>query len=204
MTERDSNLHSESESDHITVFLGRAAQGDRDAQEQFCRLVYDQLRDAAKMLLWNGQRASYQPSALVNELFVRVFDRDLLRAAENRRYFFTAAVDQMRKILIDHHRKKKTLKAGGDKQRVPLDGILDQVLVNLQDKTKCELEDLEETLKKLADRSPRQAEIVRLRFYGGLTQDQIADLLEISVTTVERDWRVARAKLYTELRGDEL
>ena len=201
---KHSNIESASDSKRITVYLGRAANGHRAAQEEFCRLVYDQLRDAAKMLLWNGKRASYQPSALVNELFVRVFDRDLLRADQNRRYFFSAAVDQMRKILIDHYRKKKTQKAGGNHQRVPIDGVLDQVLVNLQDKTKCDFEDLEEALRVLGERNPRQAEIVRLRFYGGLTQDQIADLLDISVSTVERDWRVARAKLYSELRPEDL
>ena len=189
-------------SENITIFLGKAADGDRDAQEQFCQMVYEQLRDAANMLLWKGQRASYQPSALVNELFVRVFDRQLLKGIENRRYFFTAAADQMKKILIDHYRKKRTQKAGGKHQRVPIDGVLDQVLTNLKTRTKCDLEALEDALNSLAERNPRQAEIVQLRFYGGLTQEQIADLLDVSLSTVEREWRVARAKLYAELREE--
>lgn len=188
----------------LTVFLQRAALGDRQAQDRFFQLVYAQLHAAAKMLLWDGRRASLEPSALVNELMVKILDRDLLAAAKNRRYFFATAVDQMRKILIDHRRKKTSQKAGGVRHRVPLDEVLDLVITGLQSKTKCDLSDLEDALAKLAERNPRQAEIVSLRFYGGLTQEQIAELLEVSVSTIERDWRVARAKLYAQLRGDEL
>ena len=187
----------------LTHVLRHAANGNQRAQDKFCRMVYSELREAARMLLWDGQRASFQPSALVNELFLRVFDRDMLRNCQNRRYFFTAAVDQMRKILIDHHRRKATQRHGGTHKRLPMDDVLDQVLSELQKQTKCDLENLENSLESLAERHPRQAEVVRLRFYGGLSHGQIADLLEVSVSTVERDWRVARAKLYAELRGDE-
>ncbi len=193
----------ESNDPHLTGVLLQAAAGDGDAQEAFCRMVYDELRAAARLLLWDGQRASLEPSALVNELFVRLFDRDLLRQLPNRRYFFATAVDQMRKILIDHRRKKLAAKAGGHFARLPLDTVLDRVLDGLHDRAKCDLEDLEQALQALARRKPRQAEVVRLRFYGGLNHSQIADLLEISVSTVEREWRLARAKLYAELRGDE-
>jgi RNA polymerase sigma factor (TIGR02999 family) len=191
-----------SDTAELTIVLQRAATGDRSAQEQFCRLVYGELREAARFLLWDGQRASFEPSALVNELFVRVFERDLLKTADNRRYFFTAAVDQMRKILIDHHRRQRTLKAGGQRNRVPLDTVLDQVLCELESKTKCDLLALEDALKTLGRRQPRQAEVVRLRFYGGLNHRQIAELLDISVSTVEREWRLAKAKLYADLRGE--
>ena len=191
-----------SDTGDLTVVLKRAATGDRNAQEQFCNLVYGELREAARFLLWDGQHASFQPSALVNELFVRVFDRDLLKMAENGRYFFTAAVDQMRKILIDHYRRRRTVKAGGQQTRVPLDSVLDQVLNELESKTKCDLLALEDALEVLGRRQPRQAEVVRLRFYGGLNHRQIADLLNVSISTVEREWRLAKAKLYADLRGE--
>ena len=112
---------------------------------------------------------------------------------------FGMANRAMRQILVDHARKRKTDKRGGDYQRASLDIVLD----NFETNNQCRFEDLESALESLEKTSPRQREVVELRFFSGLSIEGVAGVLEVSVGTVERDWRLARAKLFQLLRSEE-
>ena len=105
----------------------------------------------------------------------------------------------MRQILVEHARRRNATKRGGDYQR----GSLDVVLEQFEASNGCRFEDLEASLEALEKESPRQREVVELRFFSGLSVPEVAEVLEVSVGTVERDWRLARAKLYQQLREDD-
>ena len=184
----------------LTLLLHRARDGDDDAREQFCSLVYEKLRGiAGGRIHCNGSPG--QSSSLVNDLFLQLLERDQIWEMPNRRYFFAVAIDQMRKILVDHYRKRKSVKAGGNYRRTPLDEVLDCLVVSPDSDVRWNLLDLESALEKLKLFSPRQYEVVLHRFYGGLSNQETADNLGVSLGTVERDWRLARSKLLLLLRG---
>ena len=195
------------EGDHagtrLTQLLHKAGAGDVDAQTQLCDLVYEELREAAHGLLRRKHHGSMQTTELVHELFEKLLAEGALATMENRKYFFAAAVDQMGKILVDHHRRRQAQKRGGHYQRVPLDVALDAVLDDFKAKNRCDIEALDEALEGLKKYSFRQYEVVRHRFYGGLTNAQTAEVLGVAVGTVERDWRLARAKLHAQLRDED-
>ena len=139
-----------------------------------------------------------QATALVNEACLKLLDSSALTSTSNRRYMFGMANRAMRQILIDHARKRKSEKRGGDYQRASLDIVLD----NFEANNHCRFEDLEAALERLQETSPRQREVVELRFFSGLSIEEVADVLEVSVGTIERDWRLARAKLFQLLRDE--
>lgn len=187
----------------LTRLIAKAGAGEKKAQSDFADMVYQELHEAAKRLVWRRGGGSLQPTALVNEFFLKLCSEDCLGELRNRRYFFTTAIDQMQKILIDHHRHKKRLKRGGHLNRVPLDENMNQLLNEFEKEHGFDIEALEKALEDLRRHSERQYEVVRYRFFGGLTNSQTAEILEVSVGTVERDWRLARAKLYDQLRVHE-
>lgn len=187
----------------LTLLLERASDGDQESEHRFYELVNDELRKIATGLLRKHTSDSMDTTMLVNELLVQFIEKDTLSKSKNRRYFFAVAIDQMRKILIAHYRKKKSLKKGGNMNTVPLDKALDQITSDFERTHQFDFEALENALARLKERNSRQYEVIIYRFYGGLSVADTAKALDVSVGSVERDWRLARAKLFAELRSTE-
>ncbi|MCC9643410.1 sigma-70 family RNA polymerase sigma factor [Rhodopirellula sp. JC740] len=183
----------------VSMLLQQVKGGDEAAREKLFVTLQSELRDMAGALM-RGERPDHtlQATALVNEACVRLLDTEALKNVSDRRYMFGMANRAMRQILIDHARRRRTNKRGGEYQRASLDVVLD----NFEASNRCQYEDLESALDALEQDSPRQREVVELRFFSGLTNEEVAKVLEISVATVERDWRMARAKLFNQLRGE--
>ncbi|MEO9593551.1 ECF-type sigma factor [Rhodopirellula bahusiensis] len=184
----------------VSMLLQQVKNGDEEAREKLFVTLQSELRDMAGALM-RGERPDHtlQATALVNEACVRLLDTEALKNVSDRRYMFGMANRAMRQILIDHARRRRTNKRGGDYQRASLDVVLD----NFEANNRCQYEDLESALEGLEATSPRQREVVELRFFSGLTNEEVAKVLEISVATVERDWRLARAKLFEQLRSQD-
>jgi RNA polymerase sigma factor (TIGR02999 family) len=178
----------------ITQLLARWRDGDRDAFDQLVPLVYRELRHIAARYL-NGERAGHtlQSTALVNEAYSRMVQQELPEL-QNRAHFFAVAAQVMRQILVDHARSRRALKRGGDAVRVSLD-YADGEAVPLDGN----LIALDEALSALAQLDPQQGRVVELKFFGGLSNEEASSVLQISVSTVKRDWTVARAWLHREL-----
>jgi RNA polymerase sigma-70 factor, ECF subfamily len=182
----------------VTALLQQIANGKQDAMAVLCRLVYDDLRNVARGLM-RGERASHtlQPTALVNEALLRLFDAKLLNESGNRTIFFGAAARAMRQVLVDYARNRNALKRAGKWQRTPLDDAVDAF-----EEQKLDLEGMDEALKKLERIHPRQHEIVQLRFFGGISVPDIAEILNVSQSTVEKDLYRARVFLFGELADE--
>jgi RNA polymerase sigma factor (TIGR02999 family) len=183
----------------VSMLLQQVKQGDPSARERLFTTLQSELRDMAGALM-RRERPDHtlQATALVNEACLKLMDSDAFANASNRRYMFGMANRAMRQILVDHARKRKTSKRGGDHVRASMDIVLD----NFEASNRCQFEDLEDALMSLEQDSPRQREVVELRFFSGLSVEEVADVLEVSVGTVERDWRLARAKLFQQLRDE--
>jgi RNA polymerase sigma factor (TIGR02999 family) len=181
----------------LTALLGEVHAGRAGAQERLVRAIYAELRRmAAGLLRREGPGHTLQPSALVHEALLRLLDGDALADVPNRRYLFAAAAQAMRQVLVDHARRRHTAKRRGGLIRLPLDEAL--VTYEAQGLDVLALHD---ALDRLARSHPRHARVVTLRFFGGLSVPEVAEALEISDTTVEGDWRYARAWLHGQLRG---
>lgn len=179
----------------VTVLLAAAGGGDSAALEKASRLVHAELRELASRVLSGEKRGqTLRTTALVNEAFARLIGAD--RVFEGRSHFFALAATSMRSILVDYARARLALKRGGDWQRVPLDDVMDSIEVD-----RVDLLALEDALTKLGELSPRQTQVVELRFFGGLSIEQTSDVLGVSHGTVENDWRFARAWLHREMQG---
>ena len=137
------------------------------------------------------------PTAVVHEAVIKLLGEAALDRAADRSYLFASAARAMREVLIDHARRRATARRGGGRRRVPLDAVVDY----FEDQG-LDLVAVHEALDRLAERNGRQAQVVTLRYFGGLTVPEIAEALGVSVGTVERDWRIARAWLSNELRGE--
>jgi RNA polymerase sigma-70 factor, ECF subfamily len=178
----------------ITALLAGVGTGNRDAEEHLIAGVYRALhRMAARHMRRERPDHTLQPTALVHEAYVRLLGQHGGRW-ENRAHFFGVAAQVMRRILVDHARKRKTARRGGGQWRVSLDG--DPALCTLQADA---LIALDEALTRLGELDPRQRRIVELRFFAGLTEEEIGRILGVTSRTVKRDWRVAKAWLYNEL-----
>jgi RNA polymerase sigma factor (TIGR02999 family) len=181
--------------DDITGLLDRWHDGDPDALEALMEVVYGELHKLAYGLL-RDERADHtlQPTALVNEAYLRLKGVREMRL-ENRRHFYGAAARAMRRILVDYARHRKAGKRGGaDLQRVPLDEVPDAPL-----DLRLDFEQLDQALARLATVAPDKARVVDLRFFAGLSIEETAALLGISQATVKRHWTFARAWLYRSL-----
>ncbi|MEQ9207264.1 MAG: sigma-70 family RNA polymerase sigma factor [Phycisphaerales bacterium] len=182
----------------LTVLLRRVSGGDEAAAGELLPLVYEQLRVIARARM-AGERSEHtlQATALVHEAYVRMLGTGE-SAFENRKHFFFAATEAMRRILIDHARARKTIKRGGpNRRRISMDI---SAIADLADDTKFdEIIALDEALQRLENERPRVARVVKLRFYGGMSIDQTAEMLEVSARTVDLDWAFARAWLFREL-----
>ena len=170
-------------------------ENDPHAAEQLLPLVYDELRRlASNKLMHERSDHTLQATALVHEAYLRLVKVKEAQSWNSRRHFFAAAAEAMRRILVEKARSKKRLKRGGDRQREPLANINIETGLSSLDVLA-----LDEALEKLATESPQQAQIVHLRFFAGLTHEQVAELLGISIITVKRHWRFARAWLLQQM-----
>ena len=177
--------------------LHAAAEGDPRAASDLLPLVYDDLRSLARARMARVPPGNtLQPTALGHEAFLRVA-RDADSEWNSRRHFFAAAAQAMRQILVDQVRRKNAVKHGGDQQRVDVD-----VIEIAFDPPNLNAIDLHHALEKLEKEDPRKAQIVLHRFFAGLDREETAACLEISVRTVDREWRYVLAWLHRELEGD--
>ena len=178
----------------ITQLLLKWSGGDSSAREELMPLVYGELRIlAAKYLRRERVNHTLQPTALVNEAYLRLIDQQKVQW-QNRAQFFGLAARLMRNILVDHARSHQAAKRGGQHYSVSLSRA-DRV----SEKPEIDLVALHETLERLSRHDEQKGRVVELRFFGGLTIEETAEVLEISHATVERDWKLARAWLRREL-----
>ena len=180
----------------VTQLLADWSQGDHTALEKLAPLVYEELRRLAHRYM-EGQRADHtlQTTALVNEAYLRLADQRR-PSFTNRSHFLAVAAKAMRQILVNHAKAQQRQKRGGGASKVELDeGAL------MSPEPPGAILDLNEALERLATLDSRKAQVVELRYFGGLKQDEIAEVLKISTVTVRRDWVFAKAWLYTELHN---
>ncbi len=177
----------------VTQLLQNWGEGDQAALDQLIPLVYAELHRLAKHYM-RRERPDHtlQTSALINEAYLRLVDQKV--SWKNRAHFFGVAAQLMRRILVDHARAHHRAKRGGDQPRVSLDVAADVP----QDRT-ADLVAMDDALTTLATIDPRQSRIVELRFFGGLTIEETAEVLGVSHTTVENEWTMARAWLVREM-----
>lgn len=180
----------------ITQLLAEWSEGNQAALDQLYPLVYNELRRLAHGYLRRERKGhTLQTTALINEAYLRLVDQKHVHWA-NRSHFFGISAQIMRRILIDHARRYDYAKRGGGAQRISLD---EAAIVAKQRGQTLLL--LDEALKSLAKIDPRRSQVVELRYFGGLNNEEIAGVLKISENTVTRDWIMARAWLYQELSG---
>src|SRR5262245_22643774 len=183
--------------DDLTAILSEVRAGREDAKERLVRAIYAELRRTAGGLMRRERPGhTLQPSALVHEALLRLLDGDALADVPNRRYLFAAAAQAMRQVLVDHARRRRARKREGNRVRVPLD----QVLAGF-DEQGLDVIALHEALERLAQDHPQPAQVVDLRFFGGLSIPEVAETFGVSDTTIESDWRFARAWLRGQLGG---
>jgi len=184
----------------VTQILSAIEQGDPQASEQLLPLVYDELRRlAVQKMAQEKPGQTLQATALVHEAYIRLVGAAPPQIWKSHGHFFAAAAEAMRRILVDQARRKGRLKHGGASRRVDLDSGCSMIEPPSQD-----LLALDDALCKLARDEPAKAELVKLRYFAGLTMPEAAAALEISLATAERYWTFARAWLYAELKDHPL
>ena len=180
--------------------LAKIESGDPSASSDLLPLVYAELRRLAARQLQDAPlgNSAVQPTALVHEAFLRLVDQKVEQRWSHRGHFYTAAAESMRRILVDNARRKRSIKRGGGRQRVPLEeaDIADR-------RPDPDVVALDEALTELADRRPEIARLVSLRYFAGLSMDQAAKVLEISPRTAARNWAYAKVWLLEAMRGAE-
>jgi RNA polymerase sigma-70 factor (ECF subfamily) len=180
----------------VTELLLEWQQGDKCALDKLTPLVYEELRRIAHRYVQRERDGhTLQTTALVNEAYVRLVGGRKIEW-QNRAHFFAVTAQVMRHILIDHARRRHYAKRGGEAQQVSFD---DAALMSPE--RAAELVALDEALSELARLDARKSRVVELRYFGGLSLEETADVLEVSVMTVRRDWRAAKAWLYRALSG---
>jgi RNA polymerase sigma factor (TIGR02999 family) len=181
----------------VTRILNAIDHGDAHAAEQLLPLVYDELRKlAAQKMAGEALGQTLQPTALVHEAYMRLVDADKVQHWNSRGHFFAAAAEAMRRILIENARRKKRPKHGGDRQRVDLEHA---DLARLD--SSAELLVIDDAINQLAAEDAQAAQLVKLRYYAGLSVEQAAELVGISRSTAYEHWAYARAWLLREVRG---
>jgi RNA polymerase sigma factor (TIGR02999 family) len=180
----------------ITQLLAEWRDGNQAALDELYPLVYDELHRLARRYMSRERKGhTLQTTALINEAYVRLVDQRNVQWA-NRSHFFAISAQIMRRILIDHARRQAYAKRGGGARQVSLEETATVVHGDLSEFLR-----LDEALKSLAELDPRRSQVVELRYFGGLNNDEIAGVLKISKNTVIRDWNMARAWLHSQLTG---
>ena len=180
----------------VTQILQQIELGDPSASDQLLPLVYQELRKlAAAKMAEERKDHTLEATALVHEAYLRLVGNESAQSWDSRRHFFAAAAEAMRRILIEDARRKRTVKHGGQHQRVNLD----EALV-VDSRPRDDLLEFDELLEQLSNADPRAAELVKLRFFAGLTGDQVAEVLGISSRSADLIWAYARAWLFEKLQ----
>jgi len=178
----------------VSELLTSWARGDTRARDELLPLVYDELRRVARGYLRRERRGhTLQPTALVHEAYLRLIGRGRI-PWQNRAHFYGVAAQMMRRVLVDHARGRAAAKRPDEALRV----TLDEHAATVQPR-ECELLLLDRALDELITLDPRQGRIVELRYFGGLSEQEVADLLSLSRATVTREWQSARAWLYRRI-----
>src|SRR5918911_4262143 len=182
----------------VTQLLAAWGDGDMAALDKLMPLVYEELRRLAHHYMsGEGPGNTLQTSALVNEAYLRLVDQTNPHW-QNRAHFFAISAQLMRQILVDYARKRRSRKRGGDARQVSLDEAL-----IVSEERAADVVALDDALKSLAEIDPRQSQIVELRFFGGLSIEETAEVLGVSPGTVMRDWTLAKAWLQREINKGE-
>ena len=181
-------------SSDVTLLLAEWRAGDDEAGRQLITAVYRELRSLASAYLRRERNANtLQPTALVHELCVGMLSRPAV-SCENRLHFLHLAAQQMRRLIVDHARRRNGLKRGGGQAHVSLDEAGDHMIV-----LDGRIAEINDALTRLEQLDPRPAAVIEMRFFGGLTAQEIADVLAVSLATVKRDWDFARSWLLTQI-----
>ncbi len=180
--------------ENVTRVLQRIKEGDQAGVNELFDLVYGDLRRFAAYLFESRNSNTLQPTALVNEAYVRLVKNDSMNF-ENRRHFFDVASMAMRQLLTDHIRKRDAVKRGGGQDRVALEAVASKLIHQDQDVAGANLAALDAALTELESLDPRQGKIVRLHFFAGSPLAEIAEFLDVTPRTVQRDWQMARVWL---------
>lgn len=189
---------TESNTGPVTQLLQAASAGDARAASELLPVVYDELRKLARARMAKTPPGNtLQPTALVHEAYLRLIGGEST-SWNSRGHFFAAAAQAMRQILVDHSRRQMSQKRGGGRRRLNLDDI--DASMEAADDT--DIVALDDALSRLEQSDPRKAKVVMLRFFAGLTAAETAAALDISVPTVEREWRFTRALLFTQLSAE--
>jgi RNA polymerase sigma factor (TIGR02999 family) len=179
----------------VTHILSAIEQGDPHAAEKLLPLVYDELRKlAARKMAQEAPGQTLQATALVHDAYIRLVDVERAQHWNSRGHFFAAAAEAMRRILVEQARRRRTLKGGGALQRVEFAAV-DPVIEG----PTLDLLALNEALEKLAAKDPRKAELIKLRFFTGLTNEQAAEVLGVATSTADADWAYAKSWLRVEM-----
>jgi RNA polymerase sigma factor (TIGR02999 family) len=181
------------EQSSVTELLVASHKGDPEALNKLLPLVYDELRRVAERYL-RRERPDHtlQATALVHEAYLRLVDQNV--PWQNRAHFFGIAAEMMRRILIDHARGLQAAKRGSGGIKLPLDDV-----INLSDERAADLIVLDEAMKALAEIDPQKSRIVELRFFGGLSIEETAEVMGLGTATIIRQWKLAKAWLYHEV-----
>jgi RNA polymerase sigma factor (TIGR02999 family) len=178
----------------VTTLLRLVKAGDSAAESQLLELVYPQLRTIARRYMRRERTGhTLQPTALVNEVYLQLIGQ-MEKEWQNRSHFYAVAAQSMRRILVDYARQRKAAKREGNRQRVELTDALAISADRLD-----EILAIDEALQRLAEFDPRRSKVVEMRFFGGMTEDEVAEVLGVGTRTVKRDWNVAKAWLHGEL-----
>jgi RNA polymerase sigma factor (TIGR02999 family) len=184
-------------SNNVTQMLLNCSAGDKEALANLMNVVYDELHRLANYYM-NLERENHtlQATALVHEVYLRLIDQSQVDW-KNRSHFFGAAAQLMRRILIDYARGRNRVKRGGSEKKVPLETV-----IGLSEAPPdIDLLALDDALTRLAVLDPLQSQLVELRFFGGLSIEETAEVLGISPATANREWSMAKARLYRDLKG---
>ena len=179
----------------VTQLLNEVCAGNAQSSAELLPLVYTQLRALASRRI-RSERSEHtlQATALVHEAYLRLVDEKQLRQWDSRWHFFAAAAEAMRRILVDSARRRSREKRGGDRKRINLEDV--KLTIN---DPPSELLALDEALEELSQKQPPKAQLVKLRYFAGLSMEETAEALGISVRTAGRDWAYARAWLYEHI-----
>jgi RNA polymerase sigma factor (TIGR02999 family) len=185
---------SNSQPKEVTQLLIQLTDGNRNVLDDLLPLIYGELRSLAANYL-RRERAGHtlQPTALVHEAYLRLVDQTRVQW-QNRAHFFGVAAQMMRRILVDHARGRDAEKRGGELQKVSLDENID-----VAGEKDLNLVALDDALNRLAELDPQKSRIVELRFFGGLSAEETAEVMGVSVPTIKRQWRMAKAWLYGQV-----
>ena len=189
---------TETKTESVTRLLIELSQGNNAAVDALLPLIYDELRSlAANYLRRERSDHTLQPTALVHEAYLRLVGQTRVNW-QNRAHFFGVAAQMMRRILVDHARAHQAGKRGADFQKLSLDDNIDKAVERSN-----EIVALDEALRELAEIDEQKSRIIELRYFGGLSVEETAEVLGIAPVTVKRHWRMAKAWLYRRMKGDE-